>query len=67
MTDWGYNGRMTDGCDCLRKPKVQESTIDAAFAEAVARGKRERQALLQRVRRQRVELLKRLRAKGFEI
>jgi hypothetical protein len=51
---------MTDGCDCMRTPKEREITIDAAHAEEIAKGKRERQAVLTRVRRQRARILKRL-------
>ena len=47
----------------MRRPTAQEKPIDAALAEAVARGKRERQAVLQRVRRQRALIMKRLAAK----
>jgi hypothetical protein len=54
---------MTDGCDCIRTPKEQEKPGDEALTEAVARGKRERQAVLQRVRKQRALLAKRLRGK----
>jgi hypothetical protein len=46
----------------LRKPK--EKTLDEALVEAVARGKRERQAVLRRVRKQRALIIKRLAAKG---
>jgi hypothetical protein len=58
-----YTGLMTDGCDCMRTPQAQEKTIDEAHAEAVARGKQERQAVLKRVRKQRALVAKRLRAK----
>jgi hypothetical protein len=50
---------MTDYGRFMRKP--QEKPRD--LAEAVARGKRERQAVLKRVRRQRAIMLKRLAAK----
>ena len=48
---------------CMRKPQEQEKTSDEALAEAVARGKRERQAVLQRVRRQRALIPTRLAAR----
>jgi hypothetical protein len=54
---------MKDGCGCLGKPKEQEKTIDEALTDAIARGKRERQGVLKRVRRQRALVLKRLAAK----
>jgi hypothetical protein len=53
---------MTDYGRFMRKPKEQETTIDEALAEEVARGKQERQAVLTRVRKQRALLAKRLRA-----
>jgi hypothetical protein len=52
---------MKDGCGCMGTPK--EETITRDFADAVAKEKRERQAVLQRVRRQRAIVLKRLAAK----
>jgi hypothetical protein len=54
---------MTDGCECMRKPKAQEKPVDDDLADAGVRGKRERQAVLQRVRKQRALLVKRLAAK----
>jgi hypothetical protein len=45
----------------MRKPQAQETPRD--LAEAVTSGKRERQAVLKRVRRQRALVGKRLRAK----
>jgi hypothetical protein len=54
---------MKDGCGCLGKPQEQEKPIDEALAEAVARGRRERQAVLKRLRRQRTLIMKRLAAK----
>jgi hypothetical protein len=47
----------------MRTPQAQETSIDAALTEEVARGKRERQAVLKRVKRQRALFAKRLRAK----
>jgi hypothetical protein len=47
----------------MRTPQAKETTIDAALTEEVARGKREREAVLQRVRKQRALLAKRLSAK----
>jgi hypothetical protein len=55
--------RMTDYGKFMRKPQEEEKPLDEALAEAVARGKRERQAVLQRVRRQRTLLAKRLATK----
>jgi hypothetical protein len=60
----GFVNAITDGCDCMRKPKEQEKPVDEALAEAVARGKRERQAVLKRVRRQRALIMKRSAAKS---
>jgi hypothetical protein len=54
---------MMDGCGCIRKPQEQEKPLDETLADAVGRGKRERQAVLQRVRRQRALVMKRLMAK----
>jgi hypothetical protein len=48
----------------MRKPQAQETTSAEALAEAVARGKRERQAVLKRVRRQRALIMKRLAKYG---
>jgi hypothetical protein len=45
----------------MRPPQEQEKAFD--LAEEVARGKRERQAVLKRVRQQRALVLKRLAAK----
>jgi hypothetical protein len=50
---------MTDYGRFMRKRQEQEKTL----ADEVARGKRERQAVLQRVRRQRAMVFKRLAAK----
>ena len=55
---------MSDGCGCMRRPKQQEKPLDDDLAEAVVRGKQERQAVLQRVRGQRPNALKRMAAKG---
>jgi hypothetical protein len=52
---------MTDYGRFMRTP--QEKPRDDTLAGAVARGKRERQAVLKRVRRQRAIAVKRLRAK----
>jgi hypothetical protein len=52
---------MTDYGRFIRKPQEQETTLD--LADTVARGKQERQAVLKRVRRQRVLVLKRLATK----
>jgi hypothetical protein len=49
-----YTDSMKDGCGCMPNPQEQAMTVD--LKEAVARGKRERQAVLQRVRRQRALL-----------
>jgi hypothetical protein len=54
---------MTDYGRFMRKPQEREKPVDETLAEAVARGKRERQAVLKRVRRQRAIVLKRLAAK----
>jgi hypothetical protein len=54
---------MRDGCGCMGKPKAEEKPVDDELADVVARGKRERQAVLKRVRRQRAIAVKRLRAK----
>jgi hypothetical protein len=54
---------MTDGCGCLRRPTAQEKPIDAALTDEVAKGKRERQAVLQRVRRQRAHFFRRIEEK----
>jgi hypothetical protein len=48
-----YTAGMKDGCGCLGKPQAKEKPLDEALTEAVGRGKRERQAVLKRVRRQR--------------
>jgi hypothetical protein len=50
---------MTDYGKFMRKPKAQETTIDEALAEEVARGKQERQAVLKRVRQRRALIVKR--------
>jgi hypothetical protein len=52
---------MTDGCGCVGKPQKQEKSFD--LDEEVTKGKRERQAVLQRVRQQRARVVKRLAAK----
>jgi hypothetical protein len=52
---------MTDYGRFMRKP--QEKPLHETLAESVARGKRERQAVLKRVRRQRARVFKRLAAK----
>jgi hypothetical protein len=57
-----YTDHMKDGCGCMERPQVQEEPGDETV-DVVVRGKRERQAVLQRVRRQRALLAKRLRAK----
>jgi hypothetical protein len=54
---------MKDGCDCMPKPQEQEKPLNEALDEAVVRGKRERQAVLKRVRKQRARVLQRLAAK----
>ena len=53
---------MSDGCECMRRPQEQEKPRDNELAEAIVSGKRERQAVLQRVRRQRAIAIKRLAA-----
>jgi hypothetical protein len=58
-----YTDVMTDYGRFMRKPKAQKKPVDEALADAVVRGKRERQAVLQRVRRQRALIMKRLAAK----
>jgi hypothetical protein len=52
---------MTDYGRFMRIP--QEKPLDETFAEAVARGKQERQAVLNRVRKQRALIMKRLMTK----
>ena len=58
---------MTDYGRFMRKPQEQEKSVAETLAEAVVRGKRERHAVLQRVRRQRAMVLKRLAAKEEKI
>jgi hypothetical protein len=52
---------MTDYGRFMRKPR--EKPRDETLAEAVASGKRERQAVLQRVRRRRALIMEKLAAK----
>ena len=54
---------MSDGCECMRRPQEHEKPRDDDLAEAVVRGRQERQAVLQRVRRQRANALKRMATK----
>jgi hypothetical protein len=56
-----YTGRMKDGCGCRGKPQEEKITLD--LGDAVERGKRERQAVLKRVRQQRALVFKRLAEK----
>lgn len=44
---------MKDGCGCMGRPQEQDKPLDDVLDDAVARGRRERQAVLKRVRRQR--------------
>jgi hypothetical protein len=50
----------------MRKPKTEEKPVNEKYAEEVARGKRERQAVLQRVRRQRARVFHAQYRKGVE-
>jgi hypothetical protein len=52
---------MKDGCGCMERPQEQDTTLD--LGDVVEKGKKERQAVLQRVRRQRAVIMKRLVAK----
>jgi hypothetical protein len=52
---------MKDGCGCRGKPQEEKITLD--LGDAVERGKRERQAVLKRVRQQRALVFKRLAEK----
>ena len=54
---------MSNGCGCMKRPQEQEKPPDDDLAEAIVIGKRERQAVLQRVRRQRANALKRMATK----
>jgi hypothetical protein len=54
---------MRDGCGCLGKPQKEETSLDRDLHDAVARGKRERQAVLKQVRQRRALVLKRMAAK----
>jgi hypothetical protein len=47
----------------MRRPQEQEKPLDDGLTEGVVRGKRERQAVLQRVRRQRANAIRGLTAK----
>jgi hypothetical protein len=47
----------------MRKPQERVTTLDETLTEAVARGKRARQAVLKRVKKQRALVAKRLAAK----
>ena len=53
-----YTRMMTDYGRFMRKP--QEKPLDGTLTKAVARGKQERQAVLQRVRKQRALIMRRL-------
>jgi hypothetical protein len=57
-----YTRGMTDSGRFMRKSRKKPH--DETLAEAVARGKRERQAVLKRVRKQRALILRRLTAKS---
>jgi hypothetical protein len=54
---------MKDGCGCMGRPQEQEKPLDGELTEVVVKGKRERQVVLQRVRRQRGVIMKRLATK----
>jgi hypothetical protein len=58
-----YTRLMTDCCMPMRKPQAQDKPLDEPLAEAVAKDKRERQAVLARVRTQRAISAKRLAAR----
>ena len=58
-----YTDGMTDYGRFMRKPQAQETTFDETLADAVVRGKRERQAVLKQVRRQRALDVRRMTAK----
>jgi hypothetical protein len=53
---------MKYGCECIGKPQKEETSLDLDLREAVARGKRERQAVLRQVRQRRALVLKRMTA-----
>jgi hypothetical protein len=52
---------MTDYGRFMRTPQKKEKPGDEVLADAVARGKRERQALLKRVRQRRALIVKSLK------
>jgi hypothetical protein len=54
---------MKDGCGCIGKPQKEDTSLDLELKNAVARGKRERQAVLKRVSQQRALVLRRMTAK----
>jgi hypothetical protein len=60
----GILSGMNNCCVCVKESRVRDTSLDLDLRDAVAKGKRERQAVLQQVRQRRALIMRRLTATG---